>query len=116
MEREILTFNKLFEGEIHYSYKTKNGHLGKHFYRKRIGQIYPPKLAKYFTPNELVEEVIDGLEMYAIKARILIDKAIKLGRVGKTMYVGLFRLEDTLRNDKISSFFITEFIFNISCL
>ncbi len=85
--KENSYFNKLFAEEVYYSYKAKNGHIGKHCYRKRIGQIYTPKLAKYFTPNELVEEVIDGLEIYAIKAHKLINKAIKLGREGKTMYI-----------------------------
>lgn len=85
--KENSYFNKLFEGEIHYSYKSKNGDLGKHCYRKRVGEIYTPKLAKYFSSSELIEEVIEGLEVYAIKARVLIDKAIKLGREGKTMYV-----------------------------
>ena len=60
---------------------------GHRCYKNRSGQIYTPKLAKYFTPDELVEETIQGLEMYAIRTQTLIDKAIALGREGKTMYV-----------------------------
>ena len=51
------------------------------------GQIDTPKLARHFTPDELVEDGIEGLEVYAIRARTLIDTAIALGREGKTMYV-----------------------------
>ncbi|MEA3640873.1 MAG: hypothetical protein VBE63_13135 [Lamprobacter sp.] len=35
----------------------------------------------------LIEDCIDGLEVYAIRARTLIDKAISLGREGKTMSI-----------------------------
>ena len=80
-------FRRLFADEVCYHYKTTTGETGHHCYRTRIGQIYTPKLAKYYAPDELVEDTIDGLEVYAIRARTLIDKAIALGREGKTMYV-----------------------------
>ncbi|KAA6184832.1 hypothetical protein F2Q65_10995 [Thiohalocapsa marina] len=80
-------YRKLFREQVCYQYKTTTGETGSHCYWKRIGQIYTPKLAKHFTPDELVEDCIEGLEVYAIRARTLIDKAIALGRQGKTMYV-----------------------------
>lgn len=80
-------FKKLFREEICYEYLTSRGLTGHHCYRKRSGHIYPPKLAKYFSKEELVEECINGLEVYAIRAQTLIDKAITLGQEGKTMYI-----------------------------
>lgn len=85
--RENAYYRKLFLQEVCYDYKGLNGLVGHHCYKTRRGQIYTPKLAKYFTPDELVEETVQGLEVYAIRARTLIDKAIALGREGKTMYV-----------------------------
>jgi len=80
-------YRKLFREQVCHQYKTTTGETGSHCYWKRSGQIYTPKLAKHFTPDELVEDCIEGLEVYAIRARTLIDKAIALGRYGKTMYV-----------------------------
>ena len=80
-------YRKLFREQVCYTYKTATGETGQHCYRRRTGQIYTPKLAKHFTPDELIEDCIDGLEVYDIRARTLIDKAIALGREGKTMYV-----------------------------
>lgn len=80
-------FSKLFRDEVCYTYKTATGETGQHCYQRRSGQIYTPKLARYFTDDELIEDCVEGLEVYAIRARTLIDKAIALGRQGKTMYV-----------------------------
>ena len=85
--KENSYFKKLFKKEVHYSYKTPDGELSEHRYKRRSGQIYTPKIAKHFTPNELRESTVAGLELYSIRARILIDKAIELGKTGKTMYV-----------------------------
>ncbi|MBK5940055.1 hypothetical protein CCR96_12565 [Halochromatium roseum] len=85
--KENAYFRKLFRDEVCYRYKTATGEMGEHYYKQRTGQIYTPKLAKHFTPDELIEDAIEGLEVYAIRARTLIDKAISLGLEGKTMYV-----------------------------
>ncbi len=80
-------YRKLFREEVCYIYKTATGETGSHCYQRRTGQYYTPRLASHLTPDELIEDCIDGLEVYAIRARTLIDKAIALGREGKTMYV-----------------------------
>ena len=80
-------FKKIFKEKINYLYKNDEGDFGQHSFMERHGEIYTPKLAKYFSSDELIEEVIEGLEVYAIRARILVDKAINLGRKGKTMYI-----------------------------
>ena len=85
--KENAYYRKLFRQQICYTYNTATGETGQHCYQRRNGQIYTPKLAKHFTPDELIEDCIAGLEVYAIRARALIDKAIALGRQGKTMYV-----------------------------
>jgi aminoglycoside 3-N-acetyltransferase len=85
--KENKYFRKLFRKEICYEYKNSLGETGQHCYVQRSGQIYTPKIAKYFSNDELVEETIDGLEVYGIKAKILIARSIKLGKEGKTMYI-----------------------------
>lgn len=85
--KENAYFKKLFKDTICYTYKDTAGEKGEHCYRKRTGQIYTPKLAKHFTADELIEETVAGLELYAINSCTLIDRAIGLGREGKTMYV-----------------------------
>lgn len=87
LRKDSQYYRKLFRDEGCYSYKTAGGETGAHFYKRRSGRIYTPNLAKHFIPDELIEDGIEGLEVYAIRARTLIDKAIALGREGKTMYV-----------------------------
>jgi aminoglycoside 3-N-acetyltransferase len=84
--KENAYFRKLFRNDVCYSYKTLTNEIGQHCFKRRSGQIYTPKLAKFFTTDELIEDTIDGLDVYAIRAQTLIDKAIDLGRKGKTMY------------------------------
>jgi aminoglycoside 3-N-acetyltransferase len=85
--RENAYYRQLFGEVVRYRYVTADGQISEHCYPRRIGQIYPPKIARHFSANELMEESIHGLEVYAIPARILIDKAIALGQKGTTMYV-----------------------------
>lgn len=87
LHEENAYFKKLFKNRLCYTYKDAAGETGKHCYKKRTGQIYTPKLAKYFSEDELIEDTKSGLELYAISARTLIDRSIELGRKGKTMYV-----------------------------
>lgn len=85
--KENRYFKKLFREDVCYEYKTVSGETGSHCYKKRSGHIYTPKIAQHFTSDELIEDTIEGLDVYAIRARTLIDKAIELGREGKTMYI-----------------------------
>jgi hypothetical protein len=80
-------YRKLFREQVCYNYKTATGEIGQHCYLRRTGQIDIPKLAKDFTPDELMEDCIDGLEVYTIRAHTLIDKAIALGCEGKTLCI-----------------------------
>ncbi len=79
-------YRKLFREQVCNQYKTTAGQTRSHCYWRRSGKIYTPKLAEFFAQDELMEDTIDGLEVYAIRARTLTDKAIALGREGKTMY------------------------------
>lgn len=80
-------FKKLFREENCYKYVDENGQKGTHCYLIRRGAIYTPKLAKYFTKQELIENKIKDIQVYAIRAPILINKAVELGKKGKTMYI-----------------------------
>tara|TARA_B100000989_G_scaffold145077_1_gene108099 strand:- start:20015 stop:20923 length:909 start_codon:yes stop_codon:yes gene_type:complete len=85
--KTIPYFKKVFREQRCYNYIDKNGIRGEHCYFVRRGAIYTPRLAKYFTEQELIEYEIKGLQLYAIKAPILINKAVELGKRGKTMYI-----------------------------
>jgi len=85
--KESPYFKKLFRNQVCYEFKDSQGEIGQHCYKQRTGQIYTPKIAKYFSKDELIEETIDGLEVYAIKAKTLIERTVALGKEGKTMYV-----------------------------
>lgn len=79
-------YRKLFGQEIHYDYASARLGLGRGRFLPRMGAIYPPKIAKYFARDELMEYSLDGLSIYAIPAKTLIDKAIRMGKQGKSMY------------------------------
>lgn len=97
-------YSKLFVEEHCYQYIDQNGNKGRHCYLKRNGQIYTPKLAKYFTDKELIEQEIKGLQVYGIRAPVLVNKALNLGKQGKTMYIWpipfswLFRRGESAKN------------------
>lgn len=80
-------FKKLFCEEVCYDFKSERLGDGRQCYRARRGVIYPPKLARNFSADELVEFSIRGLSIYVISAKTLVDKSIELGKSGKTMYV-----------------------------
>lgn len=85
--KENRYFRKLFSRKICYRYIDMEGNEGEHCYWQRTGQIYTPSISKYFSKSELVEETVAGLDVYAIKAKTLIDRSVELGKDGKTMYV-----------------------------
>jgi aminoglycoside 3-N-acetyltransferase len=87
LQKEILFYKRLFENTIEYKYIDSNDREGNHIYKSRAGFFFPPKVSKFFTSSELIETVIKGLELYAIRADLLINKSLDLGRKGKTMYV-----------------------------
>lgn len=80
-------YKKIFTKKVNYKFMDNNGNEGEHSFLKREGIIYTPKIAKYFTDQELIEKTISGVDLYAIKANTLIDKSIRLGKRGKTMYI-----------------------------
>lgn len=87
LREEIHFYSLLFPSKVEYEYKDIDGNIGKHSYLKRIGNIDTRKISKYFNEKELIEFQISNLEIYVIRADILITKAIDLGRKGITMYV-----------------------------
>lgn len=87
LRKEIYYYSLLFPTKVEYEYKDINGEIGKHSYLKRVGDIDTRKISKYFDKTELIEYQISNLEIYAIRANILIPRAIELGRKGVTMYV-----------------------------
>ena len=87
LENEIVFYKNLFKENVQYSYAENDKTIGLHSFRKRYGEIYTPRIAKYYSSEVLIEDTINGLDVYSIKADILINRAIELGRQGKTMYV-----------------------------
>lgn len=80
-------FSRLFRLPICYGYESKALGAGRHCYRPRRGAIYPPKLAKHFSSNQLRETTVKGVDIYTIRARTLIDTSLALGQQGITMYI-----------------------------
>jgi aminoglycoside 3-N-acetyltransferase len=83
---KIYYFSLLFQDEMTYAYKDFEGNMGKHTYIKRKGEIDTKKISKYFNSDELIEFKISNLEIYMIRANILIDKSLELAKDGITMY------------------------------
>jgi aminoglycoside 3-N-acetyltransferase len=79
-------FKRLFKKEVSYSFVSSR--LGSGSGRVKIPSsvILPEKLKKHFQ-GKLIEETIEGVQIYAIRARDLIESALSLGLKGKTMYV-----------------------------
>jgi len=87
LRKEIHFYSLLFPTKVEYEYKDINGEMGNHSYLKRVGDIDTRKISKYFDKEELKELQISNLQIYTIRANILIPRAIELGRKGITMYV-----------------------------
>ena len=90
VESELIAhpyFRKLFTSTIKYQYRSRSLGTGKIVQRVRHGANYGPKLARHFSQDELKEVTISGVDFYAIPAKILVEKSIKLGLQGKTMYI-----------------------------
>jgi aminoglycoside 3-N-acetyltransferase len=86
LRKEIYYYSLLFTDKVEYKYKDISGDIGIHSYLKRRGSIDTKKISKYFSEEELVESKLSNLEIYSIRADLLISRAIKLGRKGITMY------------------------------
>lgn len=80
-------FSKLFREEFSYSYSSGRYGSGRVTQLVRRGVNYSPKIAKHFAADELKEKALHGVDFYAVRAPILIEKSIELGRKGKTMYI-----------------------------
>ncbi len=87
LREEVSYFEQVFPAEFEYEYVGPDNEGGTHRLKRRIGAIYPAKMARHFKPDELIETTVNGLEVYAIRANTLIERSIDLGRQGKTMYV-----------------------------
>ena len=87
LETDCPFYQKIFGRKVNYKYIGYDGIIGSHSYHKRHGAIYTPKIAKYFSKDELIEKTISGVQVYAIRADILIKRSIELGRNGKVMYI-----------------------------
>jgi len=87
LKDEIYFYSLLFKDKIIYQYKDLSGNIGTHTYLQRNGKINTKKLSKYFSKEELCEFKFSNLDIYTIRAKILIDNSLELGKRGITMYV-----------------------------
>lgn len=79
-------FARLFTERFDFRYVSRNHGRGEAIHTVRRGANFGPKIARYFSPDELFEFTLSGIDFYAIRAEVLVYKAIELGRRGKTMY------------------------------
>lgn len=87
LREDIFYYSTLFNEKVSYRYLDHKGEENIHTFLKRIGEIKEEKLASYFNAKELRQKRLSNLTISAIRADILIDKAVALGRQGITMYV-----------------------------
>jgi len=84
---EVPYFRQIFDGTIKYRWRRASGETGEHEFRRRIGDIRPLRLRRYFGPDICVDAKISNLKILAGDARPFIERAVELGRNGITMYV-----------------------------
>lgn len=79
-------FKKLFHKEIAYSFVSER--LGSGAGRVKVASsvIFPAKILRFFK-NSLSEASLSGVEVYAIRARDLLDKALEIGVSGRVMHI-----------------------------
>src|SRR5882757_2234857 len=84
---EVPFFRGVFDGTIRYRWQRANGETGEHEYMRRIGDIRPQRLRRYFGPDICVDAKISNLRILAADAKPFIERAVSLGRRGITMYI-----------------------------
>jgi aminoglycoside N3'-acetyltransferase len=84
---EIPFFRSVFDGTVGYRWQRADGETGEHEYRRRIGDIRPQRLRRYFGPDICVDAKISNLRILAADAKPFIEQAVNLGRQGITMYI-----------------------------
>lgn len=86
LRNEIYYFSLIFPIKVSYKYKDFDDKIGEHTFFKRVGTIDTKKISKYFTSDELIEFKISNLDVYSIRAKILVNKTLNLANKGITMY------------------------------
>lgn len=79
-------FAKLFPKEIEYSYFSERHGSGTGKVKIASSVIFPAKIHRYFK-GILSEESIGQVQVYAIRGRELIEKAVQIGLDGKVMHI-----------------------------
>jgi len=83
---DIPFFQRVFDGTVRYRWKAAGGETGEHEFRRRTGDIRPQRLRRHFA--DITDEAkLSNLRILAADARPFIDRAVKLGRQGITMYI-----------------------------
>jgi aminoglycoside N3'-acetyltransferase len=84
---EVPFFRKVFDGTIKYRWQRTNGESGEHEFRRRIGDIRPLRLRRYFGTDICTDAKLSNLKIFATNAKPFIEHAIMLGRKGLTVYI-----------------------------
>lgn len=84
---EVPFFRQVFDGTVKYRWKRVNGETGEHEFRRRIGDIRPLRLRRYFGRDICVDAKLSNLKILAGDAKPFIERAVALGRKGITMYI-----------------------------
>ena len=79
-------YKRLFSKEIRYKYVSQRHGTGSADVKIWSGVIFPSKIHKYFK-GKLFERTISGVDVYAIRARDLIEIALQQGIKGETMVI-----------------------------
>ncbi|MDB5552067.1 MAG: Aminoglycoside 3-N-acetyltransferase [Rhizobium sp.] len=84
---EVPFFRGVFDGKIRYRWQRADGEAGEHEFMRRIGDIRPQRLRRYFGPDICTDAKISNLSILAADAKPFIERAVNLGRRGITMYI-----------------------------
>lgn len=79
-------FRKLFPKQIRYSYVSDRHGSGVSTVKVLSSVILPAKIHRFFK-GLLFEDTVGGVEVYAIRARDLLEKAVEVGVRGRVMHI-----------------------------
>jgi aminoglycoside 3-N-acetyltransferase len=84
---EVPFFRQVFQGTIRYRWKRRSGETGEHEFHRRIGRLKTRGYERHFPRDCYVQHRLSNLDAFAIDAKTAIERAVELGRRGKTIYV-----------------------------
>lgn len=84
---ELPYFRKILSGTISYTWRRRTGETGTHEFFIRNGRIKTNGFRRHFDASLYTEARVSNLDVYAARAKPVLERAIALARGGTTIYV-----------------------------